>query len=532
MTLNQNNTLEQNHQIMLSSGERPAAAPERNNLSLRDVALIIYRRRMLATGIFAGIFFTVAAVTMLMPSIYVAKAKLMFKKERINNVVSPSEGPATEIKPQLTEEVLNSEIEILSSSYLLRAVIQRAGLQEILLAPLAGKSLEGKDSLEIAAVFMKKTLETQIVPKSNIIQVSYESEDPRLAVKIVNELCRLYVDRHLEVHESKGAYLFFQKEANALLDTLQATAAALRAFEIENGLISPEKQRELLLQQIAEYENQLNVARAGAQSSAQQVAFLEKQIASAPQNLQAQSQEITATVQQAMLKQLADLRVQHDLVAQGEKRNGQAQSRLAHSMKARIAQMEEALQRSENSPTPDVSGDINRTVAELSTELTRARFTHIGYQTQERGLAGAVGEMRHRLKNLENATLTHDELQRRLQLQQSNYLLYAKKQEEARISEALDREKVANVSVIDPASTPITPIRPNRKLNLLLGCVLALMVSLGTAFMLGYNDSLLRASNDFERQLPIALIATIPEGHWPPELLLEENTDADGGAGR
>ena len=75
-------------------------------------------------------------------------------------------------------------------------------------------------------------------------------------------------------------------------------------------------------------------------------------------------------------------------------------------------------------------------------------------------------------------------------------------------------------------------MRPNRKLNLLLGCVLALMVSLGTAFMLGYNDSLLRASSDFERQLPIPLIAAIPEGHWPPELLLEENPDADGGADR
>ena len=147
-------------------------------------------------------------------------------------------------------------------------------------------------------------------------------------------------------------------------------------------------------------------------------------------------------------------------------------------------------------------------------------------------MAGAAAELKRRLKDLENAALRHAELQQRLQLQQNNYLLYAKKQEEARISEALDREKVANVSVIDPASAPITPVRPNRKLNLLLGAVLALLTSLGTAFMLGYNDSLLRASTDFERQFPIPLITAIPEGHWPPELLLQENFDADGAAGR
>ena len=278
MTLNQNNALEQNHQLV-PVGEGPAIMPERSRLSLKEVALIIYRRRALALGMFAGIFFAVAAVTMLMPSIYLAKAKLMLKKERLHNVVSPNEGAAAEIKPQLTEEVMNSEIEILNSSYLLREVIQRAGLQARLLEPLAGKSLEGKDTLEIAVAYMKKTLETQIVPKSNIIQVSYESEDPRFAARIVNELCRLYVDRHLEVHESKGAYIFFQKQAEALRDTLQVTAAELRAFEVEHGLVAPDKQRELLLHQIAEYENQLNATRAGAHAAAQQVGFLEKQIA-------------------------------------------------------------------------------------------------------------------------------------------------------------------------------------------------------------------------------------------------------------
>lgn len=534
MTLNQQNPFEHNHHMLSPGAEAAPAlapAPSRNSLTLKDVALIIYRRRMLAIGLFAGIFFVVAAVTMLMPSIYAAKAKLMLKKERVNNVVSAGDDAAGDAKPQLTEEVLNSEIEILTSSYLLREVIQRAGLQENLLQSLAGKSLEGKDTLEIAVAFMKKTLETQIVPKSNIIQVSYESEDPRLAARIVNEVCRLYVDRHLEVHESRGAYSFFQKQAQALHDTLQATAAALREFEIDNGLIAPDKQRELLLHQIAEYENQLNAARAGAQTALKQVAFLEKQIALAPQNLQAQSQETSAAVQEALLKQLAELRVKHDLVVQNEKNPGKPQSRLAQSMKARIAQLEEALQRAENSPAPEVSSDINRTVVELSAELTRARFNLIGSQTQERELSDVLADLRLRLKNLEKAALTHAELQRRLQLQQSNYLLYAKKQEEARISEALDREKVANVSVIDPASAPITPVRPNRKLNLLLGCILALLVSLGTAFMVGYNDTLIRASSDFERQLPIPLITAIPEGHWPPELLLEENFDADG-AGR
>jgi len=186
MTLNQNNNVEQNRQL-LTAGEGAAATAHTSDaqgmLSLKDVALIIYRRRKLALGMFSGIFFTVAAVTMLLPSIYVAKAKLMFKKERINNVVSAGEDDGADLKPQLTEEVLNSEIEILNSSYLLREVIQRANLLPRLLEPLAGKSLAGKDTMEIAVAYLKKTLDATIVPKSNILQVSYESEDPRLAAQ-------------------------------------------------------------------------------------------------------------------------------------------------------------------------------------------------------------------------------------------------------------------------------------------------------------------------------------------------------------
>ena len=47
-----------------------------------------------------------------------------------------------------------------------------------------------------------------------------------------------------------------------------------------------------------------------------------------------------------------------------------------------------------------------------------------------------------------------------------NYQLYLKKFEEARISDAMDSEKITSVSVIENAQVPFKPVSPNVLLNL------------------------------------------------------------------
>ena len=528
MTLNQQNPVGAAGSALLVSEAAPPSPVLGPSLSFRDLVLMVYRRRWLALGLFAGIFLTVAVVTMLMPAVFMARAQVLLKKERVSNVMSANESAASDAKPQLTEEILNSEIEIIKSSFLLREVLRADGLYKSLVIPPEGKPLSEEQLLEIGVAALKKTLECQIVPKSNIIQISYESEDPELAAQLVNAICRQYVDRHLQVHESEGVYSFFQKQAEALQDTVTHLAQTLEAFEAELGLIAPETQRELMLQQLKDYESQLSQARANAETAGKQVAFLEKQLAAAPERMQAQSDQVSQAAYEALVQQLAALKKRYEQLLDGEVKPEDPQGRLAKTLKARIAQMEEAILRAENAPPLEVTSDINRAVMDLSADLTRTRSSLIGYQAQEKELSEGVAVLKQRLKGLEEAKLTHENLRRALELHRANHLLYAKKQEEARISEALDREKVANVSITDPASVPIVAIRPNRKLNLALGLVLAMFVSLGTALGLGFADKQIRSSNDLERQLQVPVIVSIPEGQWPPELLLEESFANDG----
>lgn len=482
---------------------------------------MIYRRRWLALTLFSAIFLIVAVFTLLQPSIYATRAQLLFKKERINTVVSPSEAAASEGKPQLSEEALNSEIEILKSSTLMREVLRRDQLYQQIVGPENAQTLDSTTALELAVALLKKDINSQIVPKSNIVQVSYESKDPNLATQVVNELCQRYVIRHLEVHENKGIYNFFQKQAEVLRDSLQTLASSLQQFEAENNLIAPEQQRQLFLQKLADYEMQFNATRASAQAATRQVEFLEKQLAATPERVHAQNEQASSAVREALTKELESLTLKYDLMVQAEKDPAEPRSQLTRSLKARIAQIEETLHQQQVAEKPEVATDVNRAMMNLAGDLTRARFDLIGYKERENELASAMARLRQDIKNLESASFTHEAMVRELHLAQSNYLLYAKKQEEARISEALDREKVANVSIIDPASLPLDPVRPNRQLNLVMGFFLALFVGLGTAWSVSFFDDVAHTSGDVERQLNVPVIVSIPEGQWPPNLLPE-----------
>jgi capsular polysaccharide biosynthesis protein len=52
-----------------------------------------------------------------------------------------------------------------------------------------------------------------------------------------------------------------------------------------------------------------------------------------------------------------------------------------------------------------------------------------------------------------------------------------------------------------------------------VGFFLALFVSLGTAFGLGFMDNVVHSSADVARQLDVPVIVSIPDGEWPPNLL-------------
>lgn len=67
------------------------------------------------------------------------------------------------------------------------------------------------------------------------------------------------------------------------------------------------------------------------------------------------------------------------------------------------------------------------------------------------------------------------------------------------------------VDIMDHAKLPKGPVKPNKKLDILLAFVLGLMVALGSALIIEYMNDNIKSEEDVERYLGVPIIGVIPK---------------------
>jgi tyrosine-protein kinase Etk/Wzc len=74
----------------------------------------------------------------------------------------------------------------------------------------------------------------------------------------------------------------------------------------------------------------------------------------------------------------------------------------------------------------------------------------------------------------------------------------------------MNKLNLANISIIQPATVPIKPIKPNKRLNILLGIVFGAISGIGYAFFSERNSQGLVSPEMAEKRLNLKVLATIP----------------------
>ena len=74
-----------------------------------------------------------------------------------------------------------------------------------------------------------------------------------------------------------------------------------------------------------------------------------------------------------------------------------------------------------------------------------------------------------------------------------------------------DMMEVENVSTIDVAKVPVSPVSPNKLMNIAIATVLGMMVSVGLVFVLEFLDRTYKTPTDIERHLGLPVLGAIPD---------------------
>jgi uncharacterized protein involved in exopolysaccharide biosynthesis len=157
----------------------------------------------------------------------------------------------------------------------------------------------------------------------------------------------------------------------------------------------------------------------------------------------------------------------------------------------------------ENRVYQEVESEIIKTKAELSSWEAQSGAT----EQQLIQLDGDIQALSRREKAFQN-------LKREQATHEKNYQTYLAKLEEARISEDMDRQKIANISVIQAATVPVGSIKPQRSFNIALGIILATFTSLGLAFLSEYIGQGLSTPESVEKYLNLPVLATISHNRY------------------
>ncbi len=206
--------------------------------------MVLFRRRRTVLFI-SGLVFAAAILYALTGAKYEAEMQVLVRKGRADAPVSAGvNAPLDLTRLDVTEEEINSEVELLRDHEVMRRVVQQSGV--------GGRDWlyflhmnDGRDqTVERAARGLARGLKVAPVRKTNLISIRYAAADPQTAANVLRSVANVYLEKHVAVHRPKGELGFFEQQTVESRRQLEQANSRLLDFTQSQGVISAAQQRD------------------------------------------------------------------------------------------------------------------------------------------------------------------------------------------------------------------------------------------------------------------------------------------------
>jgi uncharacterized protein involved in exopolysaccharide biosynthesis len=184
--------------------------------------------------------------------------------------------------------------------------------------------------------------------------------------------------------------------------------------------------------------------------------------------------------------------------------------RLVQEIDKQIADTRASITAEEKAPIREETTDQNPTHEWAKSELAKAQTELMGLKAKAAATNSILGNYRDSARQLQQASIVQQDLVRTAKSEEENYLLYLRKEEQARINDALDQRGILNVAIAEQPTVPALPARSSL-LYALLSVVLAGTGSLGLAFTSDFLNPSFRTPDEVTAYLGAPVLASIPK---------------------
>jgi uncharacterized protein involved in exopolysaccharide biosynthesis len=480
-------------------GELPAP-------TLRELAMVLFRQRRVFLGI-AGIIFLLALLYAFLGASYRAEVRILVRRGRSDPPVSGQQNaPPDFSRVEVTEEELNSEVELLKDNDVLRRVVGATNLASHDWLRWLRPHEDPAASTERAARRLANRLNIESIKKTDLIAVSYDAADPQLAARVLQSLSNIYLEKHTEVHRPAGQLQFFDRQTIESQRQLEDAQQKLLAFTQAHNVVQAGQQRDLVLKRLDDVEasyKQTQVDLTGAEHRARELDQKLKQLPArtTTQIRTADNPELLRSLTASLL----DLRLKKiQLLTKFEPTH-----RLVQEVEEQIQRAESAIAAEKTNPVRDETTDKDSDYQWAKGELEKAQVDIGGLQARKHQIGVQRIEYQNVARQLGADAITQDDLTNAEQAAEANYLLYVKKREEARMGDALDQGGIVNVAIAEFPVVPALPVWPAGGVAI-VGFVAAIVTGTGSAFAADRLDPALRTPEEVLACLEIPVLASLP----------------------
>jgi uncharacterized protein involved in exopolysaccharide biosynthesis len=510
---------------------------------LRDALAVMFKRKRLILGLFLIVAVGISAAVLSVPASFEVTGKLVVTRARGDMLVTAGDSKNFNYgltAPSVQDMAVHADL--LKTRSLLERVAKKLGLdrrrhearattptlmslgQVFALIPErfqgwlpwpSGSSPSGdgtpavRTELDKAVDRLAAGLAVQVVPNSNLILVRFRGEDPAKGAEVLNALLEMYLDHHLELRRPRGVTDFFVSQRERLEEVLRKSEQDLKAFQERFPLLSAPTQIDAYAKRLAEADNSLLDAQSDMQEHTNRLEALRARIAQEPDRIvKSQSVKYNPLIH-TIRERLLTLQLQREKLLSlytDNDRRVQDIDREIGTLKDRLAQAESVtwVPDAEVTERNGVKTDLVEKVMTSELLLTKGDIRI--------ARARDIGElMRKRLRDIALAEIEKERLVREIQSNSEAYLLYRKKVEEARITEAMDDSRIMNVTIGDLASPRGTPVGAPKNLSLLFAVAVGLVSGIGGAFLREFFDGSIKTEGEIRSAVDLPVLGSIGE---------------------
>jgi capsular exopolysaccharide synthesis family protein len=421
-----------------------------------------------------------------MPPTYSSYSTLKVERYAANSNINILNAEAS----RSDRDFFETQIQLIQSRTLARRVIDQLNIATKesptgLTAKIKGlfgvkTSSNNKNPDQVEMLFLEN-LTVKPVNNSQLLTISYDATDPKLAAEINNAVAKNFVLQNLERRfDTASSYKSYVTEnIETTRESLEQAETRLNDYARENGIVQD----------------------ADGQSTSSHT-------------LIKQAEELVTAENERM-----EAEASYKLALKSPKNNSVSVNTINDpyiiSLKKAAARLETQYQKFKNKRTRTPRrlrkqiDNLREQILSEGSSINSALYAgFLAAKEKERMLRAQYKKLKTNTLNLQGKSTKYNRLKREVEI---NQLAYDKQLEQLMAVNIAGKIGTNNITIIDKAGVPSRKFKPSLKTNLAFGLLLGLLLGMGIAFLREFIDDSIKDSDALEKLSGLPVLTQLPE---------------------